>query len=717
MNQLKTVFAIHNHQPVGNFEAVFADAYERCYEPFLGVMEKHPSLKFTQHWTGPLLEWLHRDRPEFLERMRRLVRRGQLELLTGTYYEAILPITPPADVAGQIRKHRDLISSWFGYHARGMWVAERVWEPQLAGLLAESGVEFVMLDDVHFRLAGKREDELHGYYVTEEQGQTLKVFPVDKTLRYTVPFRPVEETIQHLRSVADGGDGKSILHADDGEKFGVWPGTYDSVYTQGWLQDFCDALEENGDWLTTTHLGEFCENHPPGGRVYLPSASYPEMMKWSLPPDAFRERERFEEILKAEDLYTRFSPFVQGGFWRNFLAKYPEANHLHKKMLRLSRRVSALGREREIPGEVYDLLWAGQCNDSYWHGVFGGLYLPNLRHAVTESLLKAEALLDRLERLPAIRVEQSDLDCDGREELLVESDRINLYFTPSSGGSLVELDFKPCALNMVDTLGRREEGYHQRLRDESGRYRDEKNIHDGALAKEEGLERHLVSDWYRHASLVDHFFGEGTTLESVARCDYPEVGDFVNQPYLVGLWNGGREGEITLRREGAIWEGGVPHGVEVRKAVMFQEGKDEMTVEYRLQNLEKGEIDLWFGVEFVVGMMAGDADDRYYDIENRTLSDRRLCSTGEETGVRRWMAVDEWRGVETAFLLSRPATLWRFPIETVSLSETGLERLYQSSVLIPHWRCRLGSGSEREFTVRIVQKLREIGRPSVTARQ
>jgi alpha-amylase len=569
-------------------------------------------------------------------------------------------------------------------------------------------VEFVVLDDIHFRLAGKREDELHGYYVTEDQGRMLKIFPIDRTLRYTVPFRPVEETIQHFRSAAEGGGGKAILHADDGEKFGIWPGTHDSVYGEGWLEAFCQALERNSDWLTTVHLGEFCETHAPRGRVYLPSASYPEMMKWSLPSSAFQERERFEEILKSQDLHTRFSSFVQGGFWRNFLAKYPEANHLHKRMLRLSRRVSALAKEQKVPQEVYNRLWAGQCNDAYWHGVFGGLYLPNLRHAVTESLLKAEALLDGLERLPALRAEQSDMNCDGQDELLVESDRMNLYFTPGSGGSLVELDFKPCAVNLVDTLGRREEGYHQRLRDESGRYSDQKNIHDGALAKEEGLEDHLVSDWYRHASLVDHFFGEDTTLESVSRCAYRELGDFVNQPYVASLWNGGKEGEITLMREGAIWEGAKAHRVTVKKTVMIQAGRDEIAVEYRLQNLEKEEISVWFGVEFVLGMMAGDADDRYYEIQGRKPGDPRLRSSGEETGVSRWRVVDEWRRVETAFSLSQPAGLWRFPIETVSLSETGLERLYQSSVVIPHWRCRLGSGRKGQFRVRLVQKLREL---------
>jgi len=83
---------------------------------------------------------------------------------------------------------------------------------------------------------------------------------------------------------------------------------------------------------------------------------------------------------------------------------------------------------------VWDQLWAGQCNDAYWHGVFGGLYLPNLRVPVYRHLLRAEAELDAIEALPSVRVEETDFDCDGSKEVLIESDKMNLYFKPSSGG-------------------------------------------------------------------------------------------------------------------------------------------------------------------------------------------------------------------------------------------------------------------------------------------
>ena len=63
-------------------------------------------------------------------------------------------------------------------------------------------------------------------------------------------------------------------------------------------------------------------------------------------------------------------PLVHGGHWKGFLRKYPEANRMHKTALHLSR----LCRDRGDPGEARRAIARAQCNDAYWHGVFGGVY-------------------------------------------------------------------------------------------------------------------------------------------------------------------------------------------------------------------------------------------------------------------------------------------------------------------------------------------------------
>jgi alpha-amylase len=136
---------------------------------------------------------------------------------------------------------------------------------------------------------------------------------------------------------------------------------------------------------------------------------------------------------------------------------------MHKKMLRVSRKVHGAFAPWSTPVEILESLWAGQCNDPYWHGLFGGLYLPNLRFPLYRSLLKAEAAIDQAGRSKSFHVENTDFDCDGYDELIVESTLTEYCFKPDAGGCLVELSFKTGAVNLLDVLSRREEASHRKL--------------------------------------------------------------------------------------------------------------------------------------------------------------------------------------------------------------------------------------------------------------
>ena len=137
-----------------------------------------------------------------------------------------------------------------------MWIPERVWEAGLVSDLSSAGVEYTILDDFHFRGAGLPEEALWGDYVTEDQGQTLRIFPGSEQLRYTIPFQEPQATIDVLRSIADRKPGATVVFADDGEKFGTWPETYRHVYEQGWLRRFFDTLVANQDWLDCSTLSD-----------------------------------------------------------------------------------------------------------------------------------------------------------------------------------------------------------------------------------------------------------------------------------------------------------------------------------------------------------------------------------------------------------------------------------------------------------------------------
>ncbi len=709
MKKINLVLGIHNHQPSGNFDFVFEHAYNSAYKPFIEILARHPKIKLAQHYTGILFEWILKNHPEFIQQLKSLVDSGQVELITGGFYEPILAVIPDQDKLDQIKKLSDFIIEQFGKVPVGMWLAERVWEQHIVKFISQAGVKYVIIDDTHFRYAGLTGEQLLGYYITEEQGFTVNIFPISKMLRYTIPFQPVEKTIDYLREIATEEGDRVIVYADDGEKFGVWPNTYKHVYDDGWLEEFFCALEENSDWINILHFSEVLDKIKPVGRIYLPNASYAEMMHWALPADAYLDYEKLEEHLKEEGMYEQYSRFFRGGFWRNFLVKYPEANNLHKKMLRVSERARKLQAKGKDVKSALEKIWRAQCNDPYWHGIFGGLYLTNLRSTAYRNLISAENELDKLERKKIIKYEFTDFDKDGKEELIVETPNFNVYINPNYGGQIFELDFKPAEFNITDVMTRKREGYHEKILQLSKEMNNPNNqgvasIHDMLTAKEEGLEKFLHYDWYKRGSLVDHFLGDGTTIENFYQCKYPEQGDFVNQPYRADVELKRGMLEITLTRDGSVWIENEQRNLRLQKKIIIDKNSTEVLIRYKLENLGEDDLDLWFGVEFVCNFLAPNSDDRYFYFVGYEVEDSKLASIGEVQDVTSFGVVDKWLGVDMNFYLDKFANVWRFPIETVSLSEAGFERVYQGSVILLHWNIKLS----KEWGVEIRNIFRKI---------
>jgi alpha-amylase len=296
-----------------------------------------------------------------------------------------------------------------------------VWESSVVPALADSGIRYVTVDDYHFLCTGREAHELDGHYTTEEDGATLDLFPISEQLRYRLPFSPAQEAVAYLEQQARDG-ARAAVYFDDIEKFGIWPETYEWVYERGWLKQFIEGVLASPLIRTSTYA-DFHAAERTRGIVYLPTASYSEMNEWTLPAAAAATYAGLLARVKAGPDWERERPFVRGGIWRNFLTRYPEANWLHKRMLGLSARLAASSR-REDPS-LLGLLYAAQANDAYWHGLFGGLYLPHLRRAVWRNLVTLEAALDALE--PRAEVRPADLDYDGVTEYLLHNATVHVH--------------------------------------------------------------------------------------------------------------------------------------------------------------------------------------------------------------------------------------------------------------------------------------------------
>jgi len=526
------LFGIHCHQPIDNFDWVLKEAIEKSYKPFFEILKEFPTFKCSIHYSGWLLEYIEENDKELFSLMKSL--SNQLEFFTGGYYEPVLSAIPSTDRVGQIKKLSNYIKKHFNQQPKGLWLTERVWDNSIIKDLKECGIKYVVVDDYHLLTSGVKTENLNGYFLTEDSGESIALFPINQALRYAIPFYSLEKTENILESFSnlDGKNGAIIF--DDGEKFGIWPKTYETVYEKNWLRDFFAQTLAN-EKISVDTFEEFYTNNPPIALSYLPTVSYFEMGEWSM---------SCKDTLALEDLLENnpeSHQFIRGGTWKNFLTKYQESNWIHKRYIELSKK-------QDTQLKYKDALYKTQCNDVLWHGVFGGIYLPNLRDNAFKYIIECEKLI------PSKR-EKLDIDFDGYEEYKYNTSELLTIVSLKNGGQIFELDILEKNFNLQNTLTRYEEAYHSKIEVNKEEEvttplasNDIATIHDNKLIVDEDIS--LVTDWYFKKSAIDHIVPNDTTAIDFYNSSFHELSDFTNQPYELKK---SKAKTLTLRRDGGIF--------------------------------------------------------------------------------------------------------------------------------------------------------------------
>ena len=645
---ISLLLGVHAHQPVGNFPEVLEDAHLRCYRPFIHTLHRFPDFHFALHFSGWLLDWLFQHYPEDMALLKEMVMRGQVELFGAGDTEPVLAVIPHRDRVGQVTRLSDKLEKKLGQRPEGAWLTERVWETTVVPALADSQIRYVTVDDYHFLCSGKTTAELDGFYTTEEDGRRLDLFPISEELRYRFPFSPANEAVAYLEKLADEGR-EAAVYFDDIEKFGIWPETYEWVYEKGWLVGFIEGVLASPKIRTQ----RYCDYHAAArtrGVVYLPTTSYIEMNEWTLPAPAANEYADLVARAKAEGRFERDKAFLRGGMWKNFLSRYPEANWMHKRMLALSARLDRLPLNKKKPA-MLDALYRAQANDAYWHGLFGGLYLPHLRRAVYHAIVELEAGLDQADPRPA-RV-KGDFDLDGLDEVFLHNSAVQAVVRLDGNASVGEFDSYPLRHNFGDSLMRQTEHYYRKihLRDEHGQHAGTgiASAHDRIAFKHEILPQDLATDVRPRGLFVDSLRPNGG--EPVALQDY----------------------QLKTERDLSLtFAGG-----EVEKRVHLSENRLE--VSYRFGAEARGA----FITEINLAMPSCDGPAGKFVFEGRVPGG--FGQPMELASVKELLLEDDVLGGGVKLTLSEPVRLASRPHFSVSQSEAGFEKIMQAVTLTLEW--------------------------------
>jgi alpha-amylase len=424
---------------------------------------------------------------------------------------------------------------------------------------------------------------------------------------------------------------------------------------------------------------------PPIGKIYIPEGSYREMTEWVLPTEQLSEYVQVRREMEHDPRWPRIARFVRGGFWRNFKVKYPETNEMYCRMMMVSNRLIELEQDRTADRELVEqarmALYRGQCNCSYWHGAFGGVYLPHLRNAVYQQLITADALLDQASGRPKEWIEAvaGDFNFDGRQEVQLANDRLLALVAPSRGGSLYELDVRAISHNLLATLARRPEAYHRAVLSGGGDGNDVAAVSTQVVFKQDNLQELLQYDQYPRKALQDHFFDVEANVAAVVAGQAAERGDFLNRVYEARIRRSPERVQVLLTAIGNV--GDLP--IKITKGITLEAESASLEITYLLEGLPPDR-PLHFAVELNFAGLPTGADDRYfYTGEHQHLG--QLGTRLELTQTQSLGLVDEWLGIDAGLTLSQPSGIWAFPVETVSQSEGGFEAVHQQVCVMPHW--------------------------------
>jgi alpha-amylase len=435
-----------------------------------------------------------------------------------------------------------------------------------------------------------------------------------------------------------------------------------------WVDELFSALEENSEWLSTVTPTTWMADHPPIGRIYVPTSSYVEMTEWALPAE---EQLTFHALVQEpadgeapsdsqqpdDDPEMRVPPqvqrFLRGGLWRNFQARYREINDMHKQMLRASI-LTAVAPDENVREAARDHLYRGQSNDCYWHGWFGGIYIVHMRMATLAELIAAEDTVLGDVALAGV----ADYDLDGIDEVLLGTAGQSVLVDVAEGAGIGAWDLRATRVALASVLRRRPEPYHARI-----------------IEKGEEFAAAIVYD--------DHERRSG--LARVLDVSGNAVGSFDQAAWqIIGVTERG----LVAARSAS--------GLNLQKTVMVGGERLAGTLRLTLDVAAAADFDGTLELEWNLNLLGGGGNPaaycRWADSGTRHDEPGRV-----DAGVELFLG-NEHEGAELAVVCDPPAAQEWQPVETVSNSESGFERVYQGSCLIQRWPLRLAAGEQASFT-------------------
>jgi 4-alpha-glucanotransferase len=652
MRTIHLVFGVHWHAPLGYSDHEFEAVYQDTYKHFLSTLYEVERLPVVLHYSGIVLEFLEKNHPEYLNLLDEMVKRKQVELLGGGFYDPVLPIIPLIDKIGQLELCTTYLRSHFGKRPRGAWLPEQVWESTLPNTLRSCGLEYTFLNETAFKNSHCAAEDIFYPHLTEEQGKNVIVFPLALRLKELLFTKSPKEVITWLKRQASPDGDRVVSLLIDGE-----------CYTRGlvlskrwrhanWLKEFFARLLETNGVICPVVPQEYLKTRSVTRKTYFSSTFSRSVFRAALPARAVQTTRERRSARRPDDDWS-------GTNFKQIFTKYRESSLLYAKMMYTHLTVQQMRGDKSRKTSALEELWRGQCHYAYWHDSHLGIYDNALRKEVYRSLINAEKYT-RTKGSFLSSIITADFDFDGESEHLYQSNELNVYIHRQNG-MIYEMDYLPVSWNYADSLSRIREAYH--------------GDDDGAV------------DRYPRKAFIEHFFKYRKNTAGVALAE--RILDLCACPgakyELKELKREQRQ--ISFLFEGLLDGQRKKSPVSMEKQYAFK--KNTIVVGYRIKNPGERKTAFHFGVELNLSFSSPLKENlRLYDASKKTNVEIDVAS-GDRVNVKKATIEDRLHNVAIDLSFIKPCSLQNHLLVTRARAHGKIGEQFQALCLFPAWEIEL----------------------------
>ncbi len=414
------IFGAYSQVPPGTPQKILQSLLSSVYKPVLTAIYQNPGMKVHLYLSLTVLEWFEMNHPEMNMLIADLVKKDQVELLTGPSDHAILSLLPPKDRSQQIEQTTTYIRKRFQKRPKTMWLYNQAWSPHLVSVMNLSMVDRIIISNY-----SQIHDSLYFNepYLMQDIGKSIEVVPMEHR---------VEEYLHQL------GEGK-LTPAQFEDLLTLYESELRSS-TSAVMVDL-DALlkgasrtdsEDFSTVFTTLYLRII---QPEGTDKLLSSIPNGSLTtsKGYLPMGWYGYDSMLNSEMNVNDMFS----------------KYEELNHLYGRMNHVSELARIHRKNKDIKKRVESLVRKAQNGAPFVRDGFAGCYRREYRQYAYRYLNEAENLLSSHEGVSYPR--ESDLDFDGKKEILSMSRNL-LVALHSEGARVQEMNYLPTGWNYVNTF-------------------------------------------------------------------------------------------------------------------------------------------------------------------------------------------------------------------------------------------------------------------------